>query len=100
MKQYNFARNWRNRIVPLLNYAAVQSALHLGMALHQGEEMKNRKLIKCGDHKYAPWCVVCNHIINGTTQECVRVPLSEAGDGLQDEMSERSILHWGENVVK
>ena len=47
--------------------------------------MKNQKLIKCGDHSYAPWCVVCNHIINGTTKECVRVPMSQAGDGQQDD---------------
>jgi hypothetical protein len=33
MKQYDFARNWRKKIKPLLNYPAVQIALHLGMGL-------------------------------------------------------------------
>lgn len=41
------------------------------------------RLIECGDHKYAPWCLVCIHILNGMTQECVRVPTTE--DGQQDD---------------
>ncbi len=47
--------------------------------------MKNQKRIRCGDHKYAPWCIMCRHIVKGTTTECVRVPMSEAGDDRQDD---------------
>lgn len=46
---------------------------------------RKQTLIECGDHKYAPWCVVCIHLINGTAQECVRVPMSQVGDGQQDD---------------
>ena len=33
MKQFNFSRNWRKKIVPLLNHPSVQKALHLGIGL-------------------------------------------------------------------
>lgn len=47
--------------------------------------MNSQKLILCGDHKYAPWCIVCNHLADGTAKEFVRVPMSEAGDGQLDD---------------
>jgi len=48
----------------------------------KNKRAKKKNLIRCGDHKYAPWCVVCVHVLNGTTQECVRVPM---GEGEQDD---------------
>src|SRR5262249_15179395 len=30
-------------------------------------------LIQCGDHKLAPWCAVCKHILRGATEEYVRI---------------------------
>ena len=32
------------------------------------------KLIKCGDHKWAPMSIVCRHIIRGMADEYVRLP--------------------------
>lgn len=29
----------------------------------------SQDLIRCGDHKLAPWSIVCIHLINGTSQE-------------------------------
>ena len=31
------------------------------------------KLIQCGDHGYAPWGVVCVHLIKGTSKEWCRL---------------------------
>jgi hypothetical protein len=39
------------------------------------------KLILCGDHSYAPWCIVCRHLVIGG-REWVRVP---GNDGSQDD---------------
>ncbi len=37
--------------------------------------MKKRydNLIQCSDHKWAPFCIVCNHIFNATAKECFRL---------------------------
>jgi len=40
------------------------------------------KLIQCGDHKWAPWCVVCVHLVEGTSQQWERLAGS---DGDQDD---------------
>lgn len=31
--------------------------------------MANHDLIKCSDHKLAPWSIVCTHLINGQSRE-------------------------------
>jgi hypothetical protein len=43
---------------------------------------KYQNLIKCGDHSYAPWCIVCRCIYYGTAKEYVRIPM---GEGQQDD---------------
>jgi hypothetical protein len=57
--------------------------------------MQNCKLIKCGDHKYSPCCIVCSHIASGTAKEVVKVPMSEAGDGQQDDWLCPECFHKG-----
>lgn len=32
--------------------------------------MTNSNLIQCGDHSYAPYSIVCVHLIAGTTEWC------------------------------
>lgn len=40
------------------------------------------KLIQCGDHQWAPWCVVCVHLATGASHQWERI----AGeDGNQDD---------------
>lgn len=40
--------------------------------------MNNKLLIECGDHSYAPWSIVCVHLIDGTSREW---KLIEVDDG-------------------
>jgi hypothetical protein len=40
------------------------------------------KLIQCGDHKLAPWSVVCIHLLNGSSEDWQRLP---GEDGNQDD---------------
>jgi hypothetical protein len=40
------------------------------------------KLIQCGDHKMAPWSVVCIHLLDGISEEWLRQP---GEDGDQDD---------------
>lgn len=40
------------------------------------------KLIRCGDHKYAPWSVVCVHLATGASDQWRRIP---GEDGNQDD---------------
>lgn len=43
--------------------------------------MKNyTKLIQCGDHSYAPWGVVCTHIIEGSASEIVQMNPDEGSN--------------------
>ena len=42
----------------------------------QLEECTMTNLIECSDHKWAPWCVVCTHIFEGTAKEYFRLPAS------------------------
>jgi len=34
-------------------------------------------LIKCEDGKYAPWCVVCVHLLEGTSHRWIRIPMQD-----------------------
>lgn len=35
------------------------------------------QLVECGDHKLAPWCVICVHLMTGSSQEWVPVPIED-----------------------
>jgi hypothetical protein len=60
--------------------------------------MKNNpKLVECGDHMLAPWCIVCVHIINGAATECVRLPM---GPGEQDDWLCPTCLQKGPDAVQ
>lgn len=39
-------------------------------------------LIECGDHKFAPYCLVCDHLFKGISKEYIRI---EGQGGLQDD---------------
>lgn len=39
--------------------------------------MPKQDLIKCGNHSYAPWHIVCIHLIEGTSDEWTLIPLAE-----------------------
>jgi len=59
---------------------------------------ENKKLVQCGDHGFAPWGIICIHIIDGTAKEVVATP-QDAGsevenDWLCPECAER---HCGPN---
>lgn len=30
--------------------------------------MKNHNLIQCGDHMWAPWSLVCSHLLDGSSR--------------------------------
>jgi hypothetical protein len=34
----------------------------------------NVNLIPCGDHQYAPWCAICVHLAEGTSNQWVAIP--------------------------
>lgn len=36
--------------------------------------MTNHQLIQCGGHGWAPWSIVCVHLVEGTSREWVAVP--------------------------
>ena len=36
--------------------------------------MAKNKLIKCADHKWAPWGIVCVHLVKGTSTEWLPMP--------------------------
>jgi hypothetical protein len=38
------------------------------------------QLILCGDHRWAPWCVVCVHLCEGTATEWLAVPTDEGSE--------------------
>lgn len=38
--------------------------------------MPNIELIQCGDHKWAPWSIVCTHLCTGQSREWVPVESS------------------------
>jgi hypothetical protein len=38
------------------------------------EDKGTPRLIQCGDHGWAPWGVVCVHLVNGTAAQWCRVP--------------------------
>lgn len=44
--------------------------------------MKDNKLIECHDHNYAPWSIVCRHLLEGTRTDWQRIPM---GPGEQDD---------------
>ena len=64
---------------------------------HRPNKPQYSKLIRCSDHKYAPWCVVCVHIMDGTTKECVRVPMSP---GEQDDWLCPSCFRKGPDALE
>ncbi len=33
--------------------------------------MAKHDLIQCGDHKWAPWSIVCTHLVDGTSKDAV-----------------------------
>ena len=33
------------------------------------ETGNNHNLIRCGDHSWAPWSIVCVHLMNGTSRD-------------------------------
>lgn len=51
-----------------------------------------QKLIRCGDHQWAPWCVVCVHLATGTSHQWQRV---EGTDNNQDDWVCRECLAKG-----
>ena len=34
----------------------------------------SHELIECQDHKFAPWAIVCVHLMDGTSREWVALP--------------------------
>ncbi len=42
------------------------------------------QLIQCGDHKFAPWSVVCIHLIEGTSKEWTPVQV-EGGTEVEND---------------
>ena len=47
--------------------------------------MKSGRLIECRDHKFAPWSIVCRHLVTGRSREWIRVEGSGEPDDLTDE---------------
>lgn len=45
---------------------------------------ESNKLIKCGDHQFAPWVIVCNHVMNGTADEAIPLLRSDNSDQMFD----------------
>lgn len=39
--------------------------------------MAKEDLIQCGGHGLVPWHIVCNHLIEGTSNDWVLVPLAD-----------------------
>ena len=35
------------------------------------------KLIQCGDHSYAPWALICVHLMKGTAKEWVAIEVDD-----------------------
>jgi hypothetical protein len=42
--------------------------------LMRERSMAEHDLIQCGDHKWAPWSIVCTHLVSGDSREWVPVP--------------------------
>jgi hypothetical protein len=42
------------------------------------------KLIRCGDHKLAPWCIVCVHLESGASNEWRPIPQGPESDTEND----------------
>jgi hypothetical protein len=42
-------------------------------------------LIQCRDHRWAPWCVVCVHLCEGTATEWIAVPIEDEICEVQNE---------------
>ena len=38
--------------------------------------MANADLIQCADHKWAPWSIVCKHLVEGTSDDWRPIPSS------------------------
>lgn len=70
-------------------------------------------LVKCADHKYAPWCVVCTHVFTKTATAYVRVPggmaqqddylcpaCYESGPGLGVDDLKCVCIHCARNLVE
>jgi hypothetical protein len=38
------------------------------------------KLIRCGDHKLAPWSIVCVHLLDGSSMDWNAVPQEEEAE--------------------
>ena len=60
---------------------------------------EDNKLVQCGDHGYAPWGIVCIHIVEGTAKEIVPIPRDKESEVENDwlclECAER---HFGPNA--
>jgi len=40
----------------------------------EGSEEMTPKLIQCGDHSWAPWCIVCVHLASGESHQWEAIP--------------------------
>lgn len=47
---------------------------------------ENHKLIQCADHSWAPWGIVCIHIIEGTAVEAIPMPQEDGSEVESDWM--------------
>jgi hypothetical protein len=40
----------------------------------------NTKLIQCRDGKFAPWGIVCRHLLDGKSNEWIQLPQPDGGE--------------------
>jgi hypothetical protein len=49
----------------------------------EGPDM-SQKLIQCADHKWAPWSIVCGHLLQGKAKDWNAVPQEGSGEAMND----------------
>jgi len=43
------------------------------------------KLVRCGDHNYAPWCCICVHLLDGSSREWRPVPTGDDASEVEND---------------
>jgi hypothetical protein len=54
------------------------------------------KLIRCGDHGFLPWGIVCVHVVEGTATEVVAVPREDGNETEYDWLCRQCYEHLDE----
>jgi len=65
--------------------------------LENSEMNRETKLIKCGDHSFAPWATTCVHVLDGTATDIVPIPLGEGGEVEHDYICDRC---YGKHFIR